>query len=308
MRRVRSPWTYARRVVSLVWGHPSNRGKRLEAVARSLGWQLYKRIIGRPLDVTVLGGVRIRCYPDSGYASNLFYFTAWRDWSELSFMQHYLRPGDRFIDGGANIGLYSLFAAHLVGPGGRVKAFEPFPLSADRLRENVALNGFTNVDVYEAALFDRSGSVTILADVDVSNRIVQEIAPDRRTLEVRSCRLDEIGGDGPYAMGKLDIEGAEMHALAGAETMLSACDPPVWQLELADGLLRKSGSSRQELVDYVRSRGFELALYDPDARRLDYSEARWGGSLNVLAIAHQRREMVEDRLRSGRPNAYSGRS
>ena len=58
-----------------------------------------------------------------------------------------LRPGMVFYDWGANIGLFSLLAARLVGPTGRVFSFEPDPDTAARLERNVARNGYQNTSV-----------------------------------------------------------------------------------------------------------------------------------------------------------------
>ncbi len=63
------------------------------------------------------------------------------------------------IDVGANVGYYALMAATRVGPSGRVIAYEPGPAPAARLRENVALNGLSNVTVVEAAVADRPGTL-----------------------------------------------------------------------------------------------------------------------------------------------------
>ena len=54
-----------------------------------------------------------------------------------------LKPGDVFVDVGANCGLFAVFAARKVGPTGRVIAIEPLPAMLERLRFNIAANGFT---------------------------------------------------------------------------------------------------------------------------------------------------------------------
>ena len=61
-----------------------------------------------------------------------------------------LRPGMVFYDLGANIGLFTLLAARLVGGTGKVFSFEPDSENATRLRRNIERNGFTNVTVVDA--------------------------------------------------------------------------------------------------------------------------------------------------------------
>src|SRR5271165_5084603 len=68
----------------------------------------------------------------------------------------YLRPGMTFYDLGANIGYFSLIAARLVGPTGRVVSFEADPEIAARLRENLARNNFSRARVEEKAVWSGS--------------------------------------------------------------------------------------------------------------------------------------------------------
>jgi hypothetical protein len=79
-------------------------------------------------------------------------------------LERLLRPGDVFVDAGANVGFYTLLASRLVGPTGRVLAIEMMPATADILRQHVAINDCTNVELVEKALSDRAGD-TIMAKV-----------------------------------------------------------------------------------------------------------------------------------------------
>src|SRR6266542_1227032 len=107
-------------LLRLIWEHPANRNNRIAAVAKAALWQAYKRTIRRPLDLTVYGGLRLRAYPDSHEPGRFIYYGGLPDYEEMTFMCRYLRQGDRFIDGGANVGAYTLLAASLVGPTGSV--------------------------------------------------------------------------------------------------------------------------------------------------------------------------------------------
>ena len=71
---------------------------------------------------------------------------------EIELVRAILRPGDVFVDGGANIGLFSLVAASRVGPAGRVLAFEPASSTRAQLSRNVTLNRFDWIDVRPEAL------------------------------------------------------------------------------------------------------------------------------------------------------------
>lgn len=76
-------------------------------------------------------------------------------------MAERLKPGDVFVDVGANIGYFSLLASKLVGPGGRVVAIEASPEVFDLLRRNLELNKAHNVRAVNVAISDREGSLQL---------------------------------------------------------------------------------------------------------------------------------------------------
>jgi len=299
----RSQLSCATSIVRQVWTHPANRRHRIGALARAVGWQVHKRVIRKPKDITLFSGMRIRCYPMSNSASNLFYFGQFYEYDEMRFLARYLRPGDGFIDGGANIGTYSLLAARIVGRGGHIDAFEPDPQSADRCRENLALNGLEWVEVHEAALADHEGTATFLTGGDVTNRIVlRKQAKASRHIDVSCVGIDEsVSPEANYAMAKLDLEGGEVAALRGGERHLIEANPPVGQVEVIDRLLHDLGSSAKELFDMFSDHGYDLARYDSDSNAIDFDfdgVARDGE--NLLGISRSKRDQVLERLHGSR--------
>ena len=270
-------------------------------MTRAVGWQLYKRIVKKPIDRSIYSGMRIRCYPDSNSASDLFYFGDYYEYDEMLFLARYLRPKDGFIDGGANIGTYSLLAASIVGAEGRIDAFEPTPKTARRLIENLALNGIDWVRVHRAALADRTGVAKFISDTDVSNRLVVQVEKGSAVMEVPCVSLDEsLPADARYAMAKLDLEGAEEAAVRGAEIHLRDANPPVWQVEGWPHLLRTMGSSREALLSLFVDRGYQIAWYHADDNRLEWGEDAVRGRQNFFAISRSMRQEVVERLRQSR--------
>lgn len=295
-RRTHPYLYYVRAIPTQVWRHPNNRAHRFRALGRALAWQLYKRIVRRPLDVRVYSGLVLRCYPDSTSASNVIYFGAQYDINEMAFMRHYLVEGDAFVDGGANIGTYSLLAASIVGPTGRVEAFEPDPVNAARLQENVSLNALSCVRVLQAALGAEGGIVRLTADRDVSNRVIPPGLGNGPAVDVSMVTLDACLGDDPLAMAKLDLEGYEVAALRGAADHLRRSSPPVLLMEALPGQLRKAGSTVAELLELLNGFGYVTASYDAVDRKLRY---QGDGTLphgNFLAVANSAREIVAERL------------
>src|SRR5262249_31340440 len=78
---------------------------------------------------------------------------------ELRLVQAYLEEGMTAVDVGANIGAFSVAMGRAVGESGTVHAFEPEPVSRERLHRNLNLNGLTNVTVFESAVNHESGDV-----------------------------------------------------------------------------------------------------------------------------------------------------
>ena len=91
----------------------------------------------------------IKLYKDS-YLSKLVYEQFEVD--EIDFVNNFLKEGDIFLDIGANVGLFSLYAAKKVGSTGSVIAFEPAYDTYNRLLENCELNKLSNVRPFKLGL------------------------------------------------------------------------------------------------------------------------------------------------------------
>jgi FkbM family methyltransferase len=220
----------------------------------------------------------------------------------MRFFQHYLRPGDAFLDVGANEGIYTLLAASRLGKSGSIDSFEPNPGPLARLRENIALNGLDAVRVHPVAVGAEPGTVRFMLDDQRSH--IDAASEHGESAEVSMVRLDDELSGRRYAAGKMDIEGAEPLAMRGAERMLSEANPPVWLLEV-QGHVARYGLSEEEFFDWLAAHGYDLATYDSEARRLCYLDrapakgaADRGRPANVLAIARASRPDVEARVRA----------
>lgn len=145
----------------------------------------------------------------------------------------HLGPGDVFYDIGANLGFFALLGARLVGPEGRVFAFEPAPANAGAIVRNAALNGFENVEVIEKAVSARGGQGRLQIVDDQSWSKLTEYGEHPGTEEVVTVELtsvDELVGAGkapPPRAVKIDVEGAEIAVLEGMRRTLAEHRPAV---------------------------------------------------------------------------------
>ncbi|MFA5899899.1 MAG: FkbM family methyltransferase, partial [Hyphomicrobium sp.] len=111
-------------------------------------------------------GLKLRCRMDDNYTEQMaIERSGHNNRVGIDLITSYLKPGDVFVDIGANCGLYALFAARAVGRAGRVVAVEPLPEMLTRLRFNVVANGFSNVLIFETAV----GATPGQAEIHISN-------------------------------------------------------------------------------------------------------------------------------------------
>jgi FkbM family methyltransferase len=107
-------------------------------------------------------GLRMRCRVGDNYTEQMaLERNGHSNRIAIEVITSELKPGDVFVDIGANCGLFVVFAARKVGPRGRVIAIEPLPPMLARLKFNAAANGFANVSVFETAVGEAAGKATI---------------------------------------------------------------------------------------------------------------------------------------------------
>lgn len=173
-----------------------------------------------------------------------------------------LGPGMTFVDIGANIGFFSLLAAKLVGPTGRVIAFEPNPPVFAALMRNAEHNGMGWIETHQVGLFDREGGGTLhVPDKNCGAATMRPSGDDHVTISL--VRLDDVV-TGSVDLIKIDVEGAEVAALRGARNVLARC--PAVVCEVSEYSLKAMGSSHDELYDLMAERGFTAQIIGPIRR------------------------------------------
>lgn len=172
--------------------------------------------------------IRKRC-------DDLWHVVPWRERQIVQSLRRLLKPGDVFIDAGANIGVYTVLASKLVGPCGRILAVEMMPDTAQRLRDSICLNQLGNVRLIERALSQAAGE-TVTAVV-VPGKFGQarietsdEGHEGGRILNVQTTTLDAISErHQAIRLIKMDLEGAELNAIQGGVNLLSRTDAVIYE-------------------------------------------------------------------------------
>jgi FkbM family methyltransferase len=205
----------------------------------------------------------------------IYYFGCWEpDLGRL--LGERLRPGDVFVDVGANIGYFTLMAARLVGERGRVVSLEASPSIHAMLEASVALNGAANVRVLNVAVADAPGQLQVFRATGGNSGETSLLPSDRLRAEatVRAAPLDEILDADEMARArlvKIDVEGAEWLVLKGMRTVLRAGRADLEVVtEVSPSELVKHGATLKDYFELFRAHGFH-----PYRLENDYSPARY---------------------------------
>jgi FkbM family methyltransferase len=180
-----------------------------------------------------------------------------------AYIQSHLPSGAVFWDIGAHAGYHAITAARAVGPAGKVLAVEPDPAICQILEEQLSLNGITNCIVLQTAVADKDGATQLFVSrTDSRTSAIAEVGGHGEPLSVPVTTLDKLCGQyPPPMMMKMDIEGAELFALPGAEDLFSSPDAPQHVLLGVHG-----PEAEQFSTGWLLAHGYELinsAGFDP---------------------------------------------
>lgn len=192
--------------------------------------------------------------------------------AETSFVRNFLTPGMTFVDIGANIGWFTLNAAKIVGPTGRVISFEPRTDTYAALNRTLADNDYLSFcSAYNNAVGDAPGELMIgwndhmgnpggtwlLSVKGLQDAFVDSGAAVQKTEVVT---LDSVVGDARVDLIKIDVEGAELLALSGAASVLRN-QRPIILCEINPSLLQTvSRTDEQTFVQTIEAFGYQCRL------------------------------------------------
>jgi len=236
-----------------------------EAPAGDDGWrgQVGRLVNGMPIEVD----------PRDLIGAEILRSWMWES-ETVRFVWGWLRAGMTVLDVGAHVGQYTLLASGIVGPAGRVIAFEPHPVLGRVLERNVTRAGCQNVTVLPVALSRASGAGTLVLHPP-DNFGGSSLRPDdasarhaRATVEVTTLdkALDRLGGP-PVDLVKIDVEGAELDVIDGARGTLAANPGIVLIVEFLRANPLRFGRTVEDLEARLRELGFLLFTLTPSALR-----------------------------------------
>lgn len=195
-------------------------------------------------------GFRLRFHP-ANLPFQLWINPAERD-ASLAFFRAYLRPGDRVVDVGANVGHTVLTSALLIGPRGHVVAIEAHPRTFGFLQDNLHLNQVKNVTAIHSAVGATAGVVRFSDDRrDDMNRV------GSGDLDVTMEPLDKLVADDlPVDLLKVDVEGYEKFVFEGASRLLTRAQCVFFEISARH--FARFGYTTRELLDLIGAAGFQI--------------------------------------------------
>ncbi|MGI0073092.1 MAG: FkbM family methyltransferase [Nitrosotalea sp.] len=244
-----------------------------------------------PFLIKWLLGLRLYIYPKDEN-TRVIYLTGYYEPNEFKILDKLLKQGMSFLDAGANMGLYTIFASRKVGKSGLVIAIEPSSREFERLRANVKINQLKNVQMIQAAISLKEGEADLLVanDDHVGHNTLGNFAYDDVILKQKERvivktidgivsklnlpRLDII---------KMDIEGSEFFALQGAEKTLKHFKP-ILMIELFNQSLKPQGCDTDMIFHFLTSLGYIIYGFDELANLSELKKVDGSSSQNVFAM------------------------
>lgn len=172
-----------------------------------------------------------------------------------------IKPGNIFLDLGANIGYFSLLAAKLTGENGKIFSFEPEPKNFYYLQKNIEVNNYKNIYPFQKAVSDKNGEIELfICEYDSGHHTIKqyegvEVYSHGRPTENRSIKIDAVKLDDFLAdkadhidVVKMDIEGAEALAVEGMKHLLEKNKNIKFLMEFFPLFIKKMGNSPEKLI------------------------------------------------------------
>jgi FkbM family methyltransferase len=201
-----------------------------------------------------------------------------------------VRPGMVVVDVGANVGMYTLIAARLIGTSGRVISFEPTPRTFAILKDNIQINGLLEtgvVELHAVAITDRIGTARFgVYPANSGHNTLFPHGGDARLIDVETTTIDAALAAVPRVdVIKIDAEGAEPLIWAGMSATLARSTGIRIFVEFAPAFLKRGGHDPEAFLEQIQSDGFHVHVVDDETgaiRTGTYAQLRDIASVNLM--------------------------
>ncbi|MCA9261608.1 MAG: FkbM family methyltransferase [Planctomycetales bacterium] len=278
----------------LLTNHPLNRDHKIASLLRFAKWQIGSRLVpGAVVYDWVNGSKFVVRNGEMGLTPNIY--TGLCEFEDMSFVLHFARSEDFFVDVGANAGSYTILACGVGGASGM--AFEPVPNTYSRLCENVRINHLEQrVVCINKGVGANHEKLAFTSGSDAMNHALAAGEQRQDVIEVDVTPLDDaLQGMCPTLL-KIDVEGFESPVIEGAAQTLANPALKAVVLEL-NGNGSRYGYDEATILQKMLDFGFETYSYAPFERKLINLEGKNLKSGNTLFLRDL--PMIERRLADG---------
>ena len=205
------------------------------------------------------------------------------------FFAQYIRPGMRVVEAGANLGVFTLQLSMLVGPEGKVFAFEPDPTLHAALRKNLDRNTVKNVTPIPRALGSRTARLGLKTfGLNSGDTRLCDDAAESGATPVDVVTMDDALAGERVDFVKLDVQGWELEALRGMTRLLAENPGVQLFVEFWPYGLRRAGCAPLDLIAFLHENRFKLATSDGKPFTVE-DAARWDDGSKKFTDIHATR-------------------
>lgn len=250
--------------INFIINHPLNKNYKAAALLRFLFWQLNTRLNKYPIIYSFTEKSKLIISKGmTGATGN--YYCGLHEFEEMSFLLHFLKSDDLFIDIGANVGSYTILASAHVGA--KSVSFEPHPATFKRLMDNIHLNNIKDkVIPYNEGLGNSETNLFFTDKLDTANYISEKENTD--TIKVNVSKLDsKIVSLNNATLLKMDVEGYEKFVIEGGLSVFKNENLKAIIVEL-NNASEKYGYKPADLHNIIVELGFTPFSYHPFKRNL----------------------------------------
>jgi len=260
-------------VLRYIFTEKSNKQQQLRRLLYAIVWQIWKRIIKKPVVITLDNNSKYIAYPNTPMGSFPIYTRVY-DSDKILFLREFLKDEGIFIDIGANMGIYSLL---LKDNFKKVILFEPIKETSGICEANMNLN-IINYKMYKIALGNEIGKVKF--DFKGNYDTTAKMNKNKGNYVVEINKLDNVIDESQYndlEFVKIDVEGFELDVLKGAERIIKESSIRLIQFE------RLKSTPIKPLLEFFEDKKWKVFALDNDGKP-SYDKELINSSHDLFAV------------------------
>ncbi len=283
-----------KRTFSFINDHPLAKQHLIRSYYRFILWQIRSRLYTNLLTVPFIGETKIKAKKGlTGITGSIY--TGLHEFEDMSFMLHFLKENECFMDVGANVGAYTILASGV----NRAKtiSFEPIPVTFDIMKQNVVLNNLEElVTLKNEGIGSENGILNFTNSNDTTNHVAIDNMADS-TISVPITTLDKYYEQGfKPSLIKIDVEGFETEVIKGAQLLLK--DPILKAIIIElNGCGERYGYDDTHIHETLLKADFRPYNYQPFLRNLILQNSP--GNMNTIYIRDI--DYVKERILNAKP-------